>query len=81
MYFRKKYNSSPARLWGNVSQRQILGSSHCGAAKMNPTSIHDDAGSVCSVGQSCSSDWTPSLGTSKCCRCGPRNIYIYIYEY
>ena len=26
----------------------------------------------CGVGLSCSSNWTPSLGTSICCRCGPK---------
>ena len=26
--------------------RQISRSSHCGAAEMNPTSIHEDAGSI-----------------------------------
>ena len=25
------------------------------------------------VAGSCSSDWTPGLGTSICCRCGPKN--------
>ena len=27
----------------------------------------------CGVGGSCSSDWTPSLGTSIRCRCGRKN--------
>ena len=24
------------------------------------------------IGQNCSSSWTPSLGTSRCCWCGPK---------
>ena len=27
-------------------KKNTLGSSHCGAAKTNPTSIHEDAGSI-----------------------------------
>ena len=63
---------------------------------VNPTSIHEDAGSIPSLSQcccewcrsqvrlgsgvavagvwasSCSSNSPPSLGTSICCRCGPK---------
>ena len=52
---------------------------HCGAAEMNPTSIHEDVVSVpgtavsCGMGSrscasTCSSDLIPSLRTSICCK-------------
>ena len=36
-------------------------------------------GSDLACGVGCSSDLTPSLGTSICHGCKPKNIYIYIY--
>ena len=58
----------------------------CGTAEMNPwlvflrmriqspallSRLGSGVASSCCVGYRCSSDLTPSLGTSMCCRCGP----------
>ena len=57
---------------GSVPLQRGSRSSHCGAAEMNPTSIHEDVGSTpcslgiprcCGCGGGYSSDSTPSLGS------------------
>ena len=35
----------------NMKKNVYIGSSHCGAAKMNLTSIHNDAGSIPGLAQ------------------------------
>ena len=66
------------------SKIALIGSSHCGVMEMNLTSILEDAGLIPGLAQwvkdptllwlweagSCSSDLTPSLGTSICSSCG-----------
>ena len=49
-------------------------SSHHGASEMNPTRNHEVADSIPGLRgiRGYSSDQTPSLGTSICCRCDPR---------
>ena len=34
-----------------MSIKELVGSSHCGLAEMNPTSIHEDAGSIPGLAQ------------------------------
>ena len=68
-------------------EKGSVGSSHCGKAETNPTSVHEDAGSIpgptqwvkgfgialsCGVGQQPSLHLGLGLGTSICCRCGPK---------
>ena len=70
-----------------IKKNRIRGSSHCGAAEANPTSIHEDMSSIPDPAQwfrdpvllwaavsagVYSSDSTPGLGTSTCCRCNPK---------
>ena len=36
---------------GNFKKRYMVGSSHCGTAETNPTSIHEEAGSIPGLAQ------------------------------
>ena len=49
---------------------------HRGSVVMDPTSIHEDVGSILGpahwIKNPVLPDSTPSLGTSFCCRCGPK---------
>ena len=73
-------------------KKKLSRSSHCGLGVKNPSSIHEDVAlipgiqwikdlalphAVCSIRCSCSSDSTPSLGTSICCRCSPKKKKKY----
>ena len=72
----------------------IMWSSHCGAAETNPTSNHEIEGSIPGLAQwlrscaavavvqdgSCSSNWTPSLGTSICCGFSPKKKKKIYYD-
>ena len=69
------YNSRLGRILYNMT----FGSSCCGSAETNLTSIHEDKGLIPGPGK-----WvkdsvlllTPSLGTSICCQCGPKKTKI-----
>jgi len=74
------YNSIYITLKYNFSLKKTWGTSHCGSVVMNPTSIHEDAGTIpglfqwgkdlvgvpetCGVGRRCGSD----LGLGLWCR-------------
>ena len=77
---------TPRTVRGAQTSKSKKRRSRCGAAEMNPTRNLEVAGSTLDlaqwvkdpawlwldIGRSCSSDSTPSLGTSICCGCGPR---------
>ena len=74
-------------MWKEWWKWKKIRSSYYGLAEMNLTSVYENAGSIPGLAQwvkdqtllwavalagSCSSDSTPSLGTSLCCGCSPK---------